>query len=76
MHKVNTHSLKEKLFYAFDNSLSKGTINIILWLVFVLAGAVLSMAFLVWFTGASLEESLISQIWLFTKTILIDYPDT
>jgi hypothetical protein len=76
MHKANTHLLKEKLFYAFDNSLSKGTINIILWLVFVLAGAVLSMAFLVWFTGASLEESLISQIWLFTKTILIDYPDT
>ncbi len=75
MHKVNTHSLKEKLFYAFDNSLSKGTVNIILWLVFVLTGVVLSMAFLVWFTGASLEESLISQIWFFTKTILIDYPD-
>ena len=62
-------SLKERLYYAIDNSLSKGTAHIIFWLFIILVLIVLAMASLVWFTGVSSEESLIDQIGIFAKTV-------
>ena len=64
------HSLKERLCYAIDNSLSKGTSSIILWLLIILIFIVLSMASLVWVAGVSPEESLIDQIGVFAKIVM------
>ena len=64
------HSLKERLYYAIDNSLSKGTSSIILWLLIILIFIVLSMASLVWVAGVSPEESLIDQIGVFAKIVM------
>ena len=65
-----SHSFKEKLYYAIDNSLSKGTGSIILWLFIVLMLIILSMASLVWVAGVSPEESLIDQIGVFAKIVM------
>ena len=68
-------SLKERLYYAIDNSLSKGTAHIIFWLFIILVLIVLAMASLVWITGVSPEESLIDQIGIFAKTVAkYNYP--
>ena len=69
MNKLMIQSLKERLYYAIDNSLSKGTTHIILWLFIILLLIVLAMASLVWLTGVSPEESLIDQINIFTKIV-------
>jgi ion channel POLLUX/CASTOR len=63
------YSLKERLYYTIDNSLSKGTANIILWLLIILVLVIIAMASLVWFTGVSPEETLIDQIKNFTKIV-------
>ena len=65
-----SHSFKEKFYYAIDNSLSKGTGSIILWLFIVLMLIILSMASLVWVAGVSPEESLIDQIGVFAKIVM------
>ena len=65
-----SHSFKERLYYAVDNSLSKGTSSIILWLFIVLLLIILSMASLVWVAGVSSEESLINQIGVFAKVVM------
>ena len=64
------HSFKEKVHYAIDNSLSRGTGSIILWLFIILMLIVLSMASLVWVSGVSPEESLINQIAVFAKIVM------
>jgi voltage-gated potassium channel Kch len=45
---MNRASLRERLRYAFDNSMSKGTIALIGWLTLISAGLIFGMALLVW----------------------------
>ena len=73
MAKEKPHSIRDHLSYRMDNSLSKGTVNIILWLTLLLAIIVLTMAFFVWITGSSPEISLTEQILSFFRRVL-KYP--
>ena len=61
----NGNSIKDHLIYKIDNSISRGTGSIILWLAIFLSLTVMVMAFLVWFSEASPEKSLSDQTWKF-----------
>ncbi len=67
------HSLKDQLLYRIDNSLSRGTVNIILWLTVILILIVVAMALLVWLTGTSREQTLARQIWMFVAAVFPKY---
>ena len=59
------NSFKDHLIYKIDNSISRGTGSIILWLAIILSLTVMVMTFLVWFSEASPEKSLSDQTWKF-----------
>jgi len=49
-------SLGQKLRYAFDNTLSRGTIALIAWLALLSAGALVSLSLIVWGFGILPDE--------------------
>jgi len=61
---------KNRLIYAIDNSISRGTGSIILWLTILLSLVVMTLVIVVWLSGASPENSFSEQIWSFTKRVL------
>jgi ion channel POLLUX/CASTOR len=63
-------NLKRRLLYAFDNSISRGTGSIIVWIFLVFSGTIFSMALLVWLAESSSGNSLSEQSWIFVETVL------
>ncbi|MGY8927561.1 MAG: CASTOR/POLLUX-related putative ion channel, partial [Flavobacteriales bacterium] len=60
-----------KLIYAFDNSISRGTGSIILWITIFLLLVIFSLSVLVWVSGHSPEESISDQAWVFLESVLV-----
>jgi voltage-gated potassium channel Kch len=56
-------SLADRLRYAFDNAMSRGTVALIIWLAVISAVAILAVSLVVWFVRITAEASLVEQIW-------------
>ena len=67
---------RERLRYAFDNLLSRGSIALLGWLIVIGAVVVLSVSFITWETGYASQPTLADQIWTFLVTTLISWDPT
>lgn len=67
---------RERLRYAFDNLLSRGSIALLGWLIVIGAIVVLTVSFLTWKTGYASQPTLADQIWSFLITTLISWDPT
>jgi len=56
-------SLTDRVRYAFDNVMSKGTVAMIGWLALVTLLITLAVSLIVWFARIASESSLIEQFW-------------
>ncbi|MCP4538113.1 MAG: potassium transporter TrkA [Chloroflexi bacterium] len=63
-------SIKDRLRYAFDNTMSKGPIALIGWLGLVAIIVILVVSLLVWSMGIASEASLTEQIWAYLMDTL------
>ncbi len=67
---MNRASLSDRLRYAFDNLMSKGTIALIGSLALISAIVILVVSLVVWFTGISDQASGVDQIWAYLMLTL------
>jgi len=67
---------RERLRYAFDNLLSRGSIALLGWLIIIGAVVVLTVSFITWETGYASQPTLADQIWTFLVTTLISWDPT
>jgi voltage-gated potassium channel Kch len=58
-------SWTDRLRYAFDNVMSKGTVALIGWLAVISLVVILVVSLVVWFTGVTYEASLVEQLWAY-----------
>lgn len=63
-------SLADRLRYAFDNAMSKGTIPLIGWLALVTLAVTLGVSLVVWFTRIAIEASFTEQFWVYLMLAL------
>jgi voltage-gated potassium channel Kch len=73
---MNNPPWRERLRYAFDNLLSRGSIALLGWLIIIGAIVVLTVSFLTWKTGYASQPTLADQIWSFLITTLISWDPT
>jgi voltage-gated potassium channel Kch len=64
----------DRLRYAFDNTMSKGTISLVGWLALILAIAILAISLLVWIAGVASEATLPEQLWAYLMLTLSTNP--
>lgn len=57
-------SMFNKLQYAFDNAMSKGSITIIKWLGIISVFLILSISFFVWIAAIAPDKNFIELIWM------------
>jgi len=67
---------RERLRYAFDNILSRGSIALLGWLIVIGAVVVLSVSLITWEAGYASQPTLADQIWTFLVTTLISWDPT
>ncbi len=67
---MNRTSLSDRLCYAFDNLMAKGTVALIGWLALVSVLVILVVSLVVWFTGISCEASSVDQVWAYLMLTL------
>ena len=63
-------SFEDRVRYAFDNTLSRGTAVLIGWLAFFSLILVLISAFIIWAAGLS-KGSFLAQIWMTLMQTLV-----
>jgi len=63
-------SLVDRLRYAFDNLMSKGTIAMIGWLALLTLAVTLALSLLVWIARIAAEDSLVEQFWSYLMLAL------
>ena len=73
---MNNPPWRERLRYAFDNLLSRGSIALLGWLIIIGAIVVLTVSFITWETGYASQPTLADQIWSFLITTLISWDPT
>ncbi len=73
---MNNPPLRERLRYAFDNLLSRGSIALLGWLIIIGAIVVLTVSFITWETGYASQPTFADQIWTFLVTTLISWDPT
>ncbi len=56
--------LRERLRYAFDNTMSKGTSALILWLAIISALIIAAIAFIVWIAKLSPDTGFFQLMWM------------
>lgn len=67
---MNKPSLTDRLRYAFDNIMSKGTVAMIGWLALVTAIVTLLVSLIVWLFGIASEASFGDQLWAYLMLTL------
>jgi voltage-gated potassium channel Kch len=67
---VRKSTLKERLRYAFDRTLSSGPIGLIGWLAVVTVVVVVAMTLVVYVAGISLLEDPLDQLWSYLMVAL------
>ncbi len=73
---MNNPPWRERLRYAFDNLLSRGSIALLGWLIIIGAIVILTVSFVTWKTGYASQPTLADQIWSFLITTLISWDPT
>jgi len=67
---------RERIRYAFDNLLSRGSIALLGWLIIIGAVVVLSVSFITWESGYASQPTFADQVWTFLVTTLISWDPT
>jgi len=73
---MNNAPWRERIRYAFDNLLSRGSIALLGWLIIIGAIVILTVSFVTWKTGYASQPTLADQIWSFLITTLISWDPT
>jgi len=63
-------SRTERLRYAFDNTMSKGSIALVGWLAVVAAVVILVVSLFVWFAALSPQKNIVDQAWVYLLNTL------
>ena len=69
-------SFKDKLRYAFDNTLSAGTVALIGWLALITVVSLIFIAVIVWAIGWASQASFVDEVWSYVMITVAGWDPT